>query len=154
MSAEHRTCISSCVFFSPANNDLKHSQHAFSLFKESLSNIQQSLTKLLRILVKFFLIASRGFKTTTFSIKSSYSRKLIMQMSKVQWLSFLYLKNTWLTKNFQQMVWNQWTLTGKNNNNNNNQKTRNNLGTDLTTLKKFNLKWIKDLTAKHKIVKL
>ena len=34
------------------------------------------------------------------------------------------------------------------------QKTRKKLGTDLTTLKKFNLKWIKDLIAKHKIVKL
>ena len=34
------------------------------------------------------------------------------------------------------------------------QNTRKKLGTDLTTLKKFNLKWIKDLIAKHKIVKL
>ena len=51
---------------------------------------------------------------------------------------------------FQQMVWNKWTFTGKKQK----QKTRKNLGTDLTTLKKFNLKWIKDLIAKHKIVKL
>ena len=48
------------------------------------------------------------------------------------------------------MVWNKWTFTGKKQK----QKTRKNLGTDLTTLKKFNLKWIKDLIAKHKIVKL
>ena len=34
------------------------------------------------------------------------------------------------------------------------KKPKKNLGTDLITLKKFNLKWIKDLVAKHKIVKL
>ena len=74
-----------------------------------------------------------------------------MQMSKVQWLFFLYLNNTWLREYFQQMVWNKWTFTGKKKNKQ--KKTKRNLGTDLTTLKKFNLKGIKDLVAKHKIVK-
>ena len=77
-----------------------------------------------------------------------------MQMSKVQWLFLLYLKNTWLTK---ESIFNKWYGTNGHSQakkKKQKKKPKKNLGTDLITLKKFNLKWIKDLVAKHKIVKL